>query len=454
MVQPTPASSPSLTLRLLAFAAASIALALAAAWLVLGYLFERHSERQLQAALERDAIALMAAIQVAPDGGSSFILQRLPSDSRYSRPASGLYWQVSQGAESQRSRSLWDGQLPYHATASTASRASWHYHYGKGPFEPEVLLASRVVHRASAAQPFTILVAADSQELRTAAAHFGRESAIFLGLLWLALSAAAWAQVRLGLKPLQSLRTHITAMSRSAEGRLPHQDLPREISPLTEAINHLAERRSQDIVKARQRAQDLAHALKTPITALRLQMESLPPQQAQEMEQSLALLRGAVEAELARTSISDGTAASAPAPLADRLIAVIRRTPDGRALHFINQLPAELTVPLSLEALSEMLGAALENAARHARTTVRIDGGSDDHIRWLRIGDDGDGVSEKDRTAVLARGVRLDERGPHQGLGLAIIHDSITASGGTLALQQSDLGGLELVARWPVDLLS
>ena len=85
-----PARAGSLSLRLLAFAGAAIAVALALAWAVLGTLFERHAERQLQAELERHGIALIAALSLDPQGMPQ--LERRPPDPRFERPGSGLYW--------------------------------------------------------------------------------------------------------------------------------------------------------------------------------------------------------------------------------------------------------------------------------------------------------------------------------------------------------------------------
>ena len=82
----------SLSLRLLAFAGGTIALALVSAWLVLGALFERHAERQLEAELERHGIALIAALRLDSQGLPR--LDRQPADPRFDRPASGLYWRL------------------------------------------------------------------------------------------------------------------------------------------------------------------------------------------------------------------------------------------------------------------------------------------------------------------------------------------------------------------------
>jgi signal transduction histidine kinase len=50
--------------------------------------------------------------------------------------------------------------------------------------------------------------------------------------------------------------------------------------------------------------------------------------------------------------------------------------------------------------------------------------------------------------AALARGARLDEAGPGHGLGLAIVRDLAEASGATLRMDRSMLGGLRAIIAW------
>src|SRR5688572_5046912 len=99
----------SLRWRLLVGAAVAVFAALALAWLAMTLLFQRHLELRVEQELRRDALQLVAGLTVNPAG--MITIQQLPTDPRLSIPAGGLYWQVSTGAETQRSRSLWDQAL-------------------------------------------------------------------------------------------------------------------------------------------------------------------------------------------------------------------------------------------------------------------------------------------------------------------------------------------------------
>ena len=444
MALPAGALNRSLNLRLLLFAGAMVAMALILAWTVLGLLFERHAERQLQAELERHGIALIAALTL--DANQRPLLARQPPDPRFQRPASGLYWRLAAPGGELRSRSLWDGTLP---TPAAVAPDGWTAYAAQGAFEDRVLAVIRPVRPGGRGPQVLVEVAADRAPVTQARAAFGRETAIFLAALWLALALAAWVQVRMGLRPLDRVRKELDAMSRAVDARLEVERHPVEIRPLTTAINSVAERRAQDIVRARQRARDLAHALKTPITALRLQIETLPPDKAGEMMHGLSLISATVESELARTGASSEGASVDACAIVERLFAVIARTPDGMRIALRNHVPPGFDVPMGTEAALEALGAIVENAARHAAGMVEVRGGSAPECRWIAISDDGPGIPEALHAAALERGVRLDESGASHGLGLSIAREIVVASGGDLRLEAGRQGGLSVHLEWP-----
>jgi signal transduction histidine kinase len=100
--------------------------------------------------------------------------------------------------------------------------------------------------------------------------------------------------------------------------------------------------------------------------------------------------------------------------------------------------------PLALdrEDMLELLGNLLDNACKWSRGQVLLELRVEDGIR-LRVEDDGPGVAERDLQDLAKRGVRIDERSPGHGLGLAIVRDIVTLYGGSLDFSRSErLGGL------------
>ena len=96
-----------------------------------------------------------------------------------------------------------------------------------------------------------------------------------------------------------------------------------------------------------------------------------------------------------------------------------------------------------------MLGNLLDNACKWARTTVRVSATNTDRGLGIEVEDDGPGLGEAARSAVLSRGVRMDETVPGSGLGLAIVKELAQLYGGQMQLHSSTLGGLRVTLNLP-----
>ena len=441
----------SLRWRLIAGGMLAILAALAVAWLAMTWLFERHIVRRETAELTRTGQALVAGLRLEPNGAPAVDVT-LP-DARLSKAAGGLYWQVSTRAGTERSVSLWDQAL---TPPPGAEVGDWSSRIAAGPFDDRILLVERSVRPDRGGPSVLIQVASDEKTLRGARSEFGRDLALFLAGLWVVLSAAAALQVTLGLSPLARVRDEVGRLRKSPSARM-SEDHPREIAPLAHAINALAEAREGDLARARRRAGDLAHSLKTPLAALSAQSrrarEAGAVEAADGLDDAIAAVAAALEAELARARAAAAreaafAAETAPLTVAERLVAVLERTAEGERLMFDVDIPEGFVVPASEDFVTEMLGALIENAARYGRRQVRISGVPLADGPVLFVEDDGPGMDDGRAEAALARGARLDEAGPGHGLGLAIVRDLAEASGALLRMDRSELGGLRAAIVW------
>ena len=96
--------------------------------------------------------------------------------------------------------------------------------------------------------------------------------------------------------------------------------------------------------------------------------------------------------------------------------------------------------PIDEGDLSEILGNLVENAARYAKSSVRVDASATTGEVIIAVTDDGPGIPDADRESALSRGVQLDSKGGGSGLGLAIVSDIVEAYGGRLAMTNADPG--------------
>ena len=452
----------SLRLRLLVGAAAAVFAAMLIAWSVMVVLFAHHIESRAAQELTYDAVELVSKLKIGDDGVP--IADDPPHDSRFETPDSGYYWQLTTKQGALRSHSLWDESLPPAApgAASSTELAGWTTRFAPGPFGRRVFLIERGERPDRSGNNVLVQVAVDEAQLSHVRREFGRELALFLALLWAVLFGAAWLQVQLGLRPLRRVREEIAALRRDPSARLSAAH-PLEIAPLTAAIDDLAEARERDLTRARRRASDLAHSLKTPLAALSAQSRRARAAGASEaadgLDRAIAAASAAVETELARSraaAIRDAAASqeSSPQRIAERVVGVVERTETGARIVFEVEIDDDLRAPLAEDDLTEILGALIENAARFARRRVRIAGARERGLT-LTVEDDGQGLDISAETALM-RGGRLDEAGTaHHGLGLAIVRDLVEATAGEIALGRSEeLGGLRVALAWPEALAS
>jgi signal transduction histidine kinase len=269
-----------------------------------------------------------------------------------------------------------------------------------------------------------------------------------LALLAVVLGIATFVQLGLGLRPLKTLREEVSGIASGQRRRLSDR-APLEVRPLVAEVNALLESRDAEVERARGRAADLAHGLKTPLAALAgdaFQIRKLGHGDiADSIEAVSDAMRRHVERELARARVRGaaqrGSQATPVAPLVDALFRTLARAEADSALAFVNAAPAEAAAPFDRSDLTEVLGNLLDNAARYADSTVRVSCERMGQDWAIAVEDDGPGIAPDAEALVRKRGGRLDLSGG-AGLGLAIVDDILEAYRWRLSLERSPLGGL------------
>jgi signal transduction histidine kinase len=267
-----------------------------------------------------------------------------------------------------------------------------------------------------------------------------------------ALLAAAGVQVHLGLKPLRTLERVVQSL-RSGNTRRLEGAFPSEVTPLVQDFNRVLDQNDEGVERARHLAGNLAHAIKTPLSVIaNLADESATdrPVLSRQLREQVNQMRDQVDWHLSRarrSSIGVPGQTTDVGPVIEGLVRVMRKVHghrDDRTELLVELTPFDPQLRFAGEHqdLQEMVGNLLDNACKWARRHVRVQVAQEDETLRISIDDDGPGLTEDQRQAVFARGVRADERAPGSGLGLAIARDTAALYRGQVRLGPSAFGGL------------
>ncbi len=446
----------SLRLRLIvaAFISSGIAVAIAGTSMVV--LVNRHIERRVVHELRGYLDQVTARFSL--ENGRPDLKADL-ADPRFDRPFSGLYWQVSEAGEPQvRSRSLWDQVLP--VTGDVLDELDDTAFQIPGPRNQNLIAVSRVVilghPPASPQRTFNLVVAIDRAEIDQVIEDYALEVAAFLVVLVIFLGLAGWVQVTVGLRPLDGLREMVFAVRGGRAERL-SGTFPDEVIPLVEELNALIDAQSHTIERARARAGDLAHGLKTPLAVItsetRAMREAGQDQSADVIDAEVDGMSRFIERQLARARITSLQRFGRRLDLdgvTRRLVRTMQRLPRGDLVEWIIDITPDIGIGLQSEDADEIFGNLLDNARKFATSHVVISGYPEDGFVHVRIADDGPGVPAAQRDAVLLRGLRLDETIQGSGLGLSIVDDLVTSYRGRIKLAETPGGGLTVDLMLPM----
>jgi len=292
-----------------------------------------------------------------------------------------------------------------------------------------------------------------------------------LVLLPLLVLAMAWV-VRSSLLPLRRVAADVKRRDVNSLAPLAAARLPEEIAPLVFELNRLLLRVDAAVSAQRAFIADAAHELRSPLTAVRLQLQLLEraPDEPARMqarrelgaaveraihmvEQLLTLARS--EPHHTRTAMEPVAlqAAAADAMADMHALALTRGVDLGLEAH------SDAVVRGEREALRVLVRNLVDNAVRYTpaggRVQVRISGGADSGAgtgvgALLEVIDSGPGIPAADRARVFDRFYR--RAGAAQGgcgLGLAIVKAIAERHGAHITLADAAGGGLRVAVAFP-----
>ena len=271
-------------------------------------------------------------------------------------------------------------------------------------------------------------------------------------LLLLVLVAALYVTARTITRPLSALARSADSIGRDARPqRLPERGA-RELRDAARAFNTMQDRLRRYLDSRSRVLAAMSHDLKTPLTRLRLQVETLEDaglqarigKELDEMEgmvhEALALFRGVDDGEPAVAVDLNALLEGLREQFAEMGAAV---TVSGRAL-------APFTA--KAQALKRCLTNLIANAVNFGtRAAIVVEDGTE--LVTIRVRDQGPGIPEAELERVFEPFHRLESSrnrdGGGTGLGLTIARDIAQAHGGTLSLSNRPEGGLEAALTLP-----
>jgi signal transduction histidine kinase len=223
---------------------------------------------------------------------------------------------------------------------------------------------------------------------------------------------------------------------------------PSELRSVGEELNRLAARIGELLTAEREDVADLAHRLRTPVTALRLDVDSLRSDEERARLGADVDVLGRVVDEVIRTArrpVREGAR-----PMADLVAVVAERVAYWSALAEDTGRPVQRVLPTGTipvraapEDLAAALDALLENVFTHTEDTValRVEVGPGATGGWVAVDDAGPGFDPD----VAARGVSV----AGTGLGLDIARRTAQTAGGGMRVERGPLGGARVRLDFP-----
>jgi signal transduction histidine kinase len=283
-------------------------------------------------------------------------------------------------------------------------------------------------------------------------------------LLPIMIGAVAWI-VRSGLAPLRYVTSEVQRRDVRSLTALKTDNLPEEIEPLVTELNRLLERLQRAFSAQRAFISDAAHELRSPLTALRLQLQLLDraPDEASRRE-ARARLGAAVDRAihlieqllaLARSEPQDAALDEALVDLGSVAAEGVRDTHElamSRNTDLGLEAEPNVLVRGNREALRVLVRNLVDNAVRYTppHGTVQVRCRSSATQSLLEVMDSGPGIALADRERVFDRFYRraaAQEGGT--GLGLAIVKSIAERHGALVSLNQAPGGGLLATVSFP-----
>jgi two-component system OmpR family sensor kinase len=265
-----------------------------------------------------------------------------------------------------------------------------------------------------------------------------------------------WITIGRGLAAVKHAAAHVQSRDASSLDSIPDEDLPREIQPLTHALNDLLSRLRLAIDAQSAFIADAAHELKTPLTALRLQIQLAERAQTEEerraafddlgkgLERATHLVHQLLTLARHEPNARPQDSASVDlVSLAQNAVADFVPIADSKKIDLGVTAEHAMHVYGNADALRTMLNNLLDNAIRYTPSGGKVDVAIQEHqgSASIAVRDNGPGIPDTELPRVIDRFYRVPGSASNgSGLGLAIVKQIAAAHNADIHLLNADNG--------------
>lgn len=307
-----------------------------------------------------------------------------------------------------------------------------------------------------------VVVLAMPQEADAVAATMRQALGLGVPIAVIFVAGIAWWVTGRALRPVERIRLRMAEIGESdPDLRVPVPKVNDEIGRLAETTNATLARLADALARQREFVADASHELRSPLATLRnsIEVQTRFGQDVDWREVAENVLAETVRMQaltedlllLARLDggVRHGDLTVDLAGLAEEQIAERAHLDPRLTWHADTAGPA--LVGGDEGPLARILRNLLDNAARHAATTVTVRVTAQHGTVRLTVTDDGPGIAPEDRERVFDRFIRLDDARARDdggsGLGLAIVRGVTARYGGTVVVGEGPGG--EFVVELP-----
>ncbi len=403
---------------------------------------------------------LMALIAVAePVEAPRGLALPEPPDGRMLSPDSGLLAEIrdARGEAVWRSPSALGVVLELPPSGAPGSYDRWVQEEADGPGLALAGITIDWEFEDETAESFRFVVGQSLEPWRA------QRRAFRLGLVgWFGALAAAMLFVlavvlRRVMQPLGRIEDEIQEMETAQRDQL-SAVWPEELRGVAANLNALLRRERARQQRYQESLANLAHSLKTPLAAVRTLLPEGgdgPSERTRMIRAELARMDQIISWQLRRAGAGGaaggvGLAPVAVAPVVSDLAATLDKVYTARGGSCELDIPDSVRFRGDEGDLQEILGNLLDNAWKYGRGRIRCSAAvAEPGTIELRIEDDGQGLDPERASEAMARGARLDESHPGQGIGLAVVNELVSAYGGRVEVERSALGGAAVIVTLP-----